>query len=104
LKATAKVRQSVNNLKSDWGQWLEKLINNTMKKSNNLIKVFTGTEASAILLKERLDEIGTSSLIKNDSSSAFFGVAPIVIDLYIQESDLKESEPLIREFIKNSNG
>jgi hypothetical protein len=74
-----------------------------MKKKNNLIKVFTGPEASTILLKARLEETGISALIKNDSSSAFFGASPPVIDLYIQESDLKDAEPVISEFIKRQD-
>jgi len=75
-----------------------------MKKADNLIKVFTGDEASAILLKSRLEETGVSALIKNDSSSAFFGAVPSVIDLYIQESDLKKAKPMISEFIKTDKG
>ena len=75
-----------------------------MKKADNLIKVFTGDEASATLLKSRLGQTGISALIKNDSSSAFFGAVSPVIDLYIQESDLENAKPLITEFFKNSNG
>jgi hypothetical protein len=50
-----------------------------------------------------LEETGISALIKNDSSSAFFGASPPVIDLYIQESDLKDAEPVISEFIKRQD-
>ena len=75
-----------------------------MKKTDNLIKVFTGDEASAILLKSRLEETGISALIKNDSSAAFFGAVPSVVDLYIQESDLMKAKPMISEFIKTDKG
>lgn len=74
-----------------------------MKRADNLIRVFTGDEASAILLKSRLEETGISALIKNDSSAAFFGAVPSVIDLFIQESDLKKAKPMITEFIKTDN-
>jgi len=42
-----------------------------MKTSNDLIKVYSGTEATVILIKSRLEETGISSIIKNDSSEAF---------------------------------
>lgn len=73
-----------------------------MKRTNNLIKVFIGEEVSAIFLKSRLEEIGISVLIKNDSGLAFYGGTPPSVDLYIQESDMKEAEPVISEFIRKS--
>ena len=73
-----------------------------MKEKSNLIKVFIGDEASAILLKSRLEKIGISSLIKNDSYSAPLGVAPLSVDLYIQNTDLMKAKPLITEFTKNT--
>ena len=75
-----------------------------MDRSGNLIKVFVGPEASAILLKSRLEEIGIAALIKNDSSTAFWGATPPAIDLYIEEADLTEAEPIIHEFIQDNNG
>ncbi|MCX6238726.1 MAG: DUF2007 domain-containing protein [Bacteroidia bacterium] len=73
-----------------------------MKKGNNLIRVFTGTEINADLLKDQLEEIGIAALVKNDYQSGisvgFVGGTPSSIDVYIQESDLKEAEPIINEF------
>ena len=71
----------------------------TMKKSAKLIKIFTGAEASVILLKKRLEDISVSALAKNDFSDAFLGVAPPLLDLYIKESDLSKAESLIKDFI-----
>ncbi|MBK9391477.1 MAG: DUF2007 domain-containing protein [Bacteroidetes bacterium] len=71
-----------------------------MKQSNRLIKVFVGTESSAMLLKSRLEEGGIESLIKNDSSLAYMGNVPAVVDLYIAESDLNKAAPVIDEFTK----
>jgi hypothetical protein len=77
-----------------------------MKKGNNLIRVFTGTEVLVILLKERLEEVGISALIKDDFQSGitvgFVGGVPSAIDLYIQESDLLEAEPIINEFVQDN--
>jgi hypothetical protein len=72
-----------------------------MEREDDLIKVFFGVEATALLLKGMLEEAGISVLIKNDSSSAFLGVLPQEVDLYIQEVDFADAEPIINEFIKN---
>jgi hypothetical protein len=68
-----------------------------MRKEENLIKVFSGPESSAILLKSRLDEKGISALIKNDSEDAFFGVTPRVVDLYVKSTDLKITMNTMRD-------
>ena len=77
-----------------------------MKNGNDLIRVFTGTEVLVYLLKERLEEVEISALIKDDFQSGltvgFVSGVPSAIDLYIQESDLKEAEPIINEFIQNN--
>ncbi|NEW84330.1 MAG: DUF2007 domain-containing protein [Mariniphaga sp.] len=77
-----------------------------MKNGNDLIRVFTGTEVLVYLLKERLEEVEISALIKDDYQSGltvgFVSGVPSAIDLYIQESDLKEAEPIINEFIQNN--
>ena len=67
----------------------------------NLFKVFTGSESSVIFLKSRLDEIGVESIIKNDSSDAFLGTAPQVVDLYISKRNLKKANPIIQSMIEN---
>lgn len=74
-----------------------------MKERNKLIKVYTGTEVTVILLKELLEEIGVSSTIQNNYKSGievgFVGSVISAIDLYIQQSDFDKAEPLIRNFI-----
>jgi len=58
------------------------------------------------LLKERLEEVEISALIKDDFQSGltvgFVSGVPSAIDLYIQESDLKEAEPIVNEFIQDN--
>lgn len=68
-----------------------------MEKEENLIKVFTGPQATAMLLMQRLEETGIKSLIKNDSGLGYLGAVPEVIDLYIFEEDLDKARPLIDE-------
>ncbi len=70
----------------------------TTHQKDNIVWIYTGTEASVLLLKARLEEAGITSLIKDDSSSAFLGVVPGVIDLYIEEKDVNAAKPIVDEF------
>jgi hypothetical protein len=74
-----------------------------MKEKNKLIKVYTGTEVTVILLKGLLEEIGVTSSIQNNYKSGievgFVGGVVSAIDLFIQQSDFEKAEPLIRDFI-----
>lgn len=68
-----------------------------MENEENLVKVFTGPEPTAMLLMQRLEETGIKSLIKNDSGLGYLGAVPAVIDLYIFEEDLEKARPLLDE-------
>lgn len=78
-----------------------------MEKSNELIRVFTGSEVSVILLQGELEEIGIGSIIQNDYQSGisggFLGGIPSAVDLFIQQLDFGRAEPLIKEFILKYN-
>jgi hypothetical protein len=73
-----------------------------MEAKEDLVKIYTDVEASVILLKARLQEVGITSMYKNDFSDAWIGTAPSMFTLYIQKSDFVTAEPLIRDFI-NTN-
>lgn len=73
-----------------------------MNENDNIIRVYSGTEASVIILREMLEEAGISSLVKNDSSSAFLGTVPGIVDLYIEEKDLISAGPLLDDFKKKN--
>lgn len=79
-----------------------------MKEKNQTARVFTGTELLVNLLKDELEQIGIPGMIQNDFNSGvvagFSGGTPSAIDLFIQESDLKKAEPIIREFIQRNKG
>lgn len=78
-----------------------------MKEESNLVRIFTGSEISVILLKGELEENGITALIQNDFQSGIFagfsGGVPSAVDLYIQESDLFQAEPIVNDFIQNTN-
>lgn len=73
-----------------------------MKNEDNLIRVFSGSEVSVILLKAKLEEAGVSAMIQNDFqsglSAGFAGSTPTGVDLYIREGDLALAEPILSEF------
>ena len=77
-----------------------------MKKENELIRVFTGSEVSVILLKGELEQIGIPSVMQNDFdaglSAGFGSGVPSAVDLYIKQSDLNKAESIINEFVKNN--
>jgi hypothetical protein len=77
-----------------------------MKQKDKLIRAYTGTEITVILLKGRLEEIGISSVIQNDYKSGinvgFVGGVQSAVDLFIQQSDYKKAEPVINEFIERN--
>lgn len=72
-----------------------------MKKDPTLISVYTGTESSVVLLKGRLERMGIASEIRNDSTAGTWGVVPDNIELFIEEANQKEAEPIINEFIRS---
>jgi hypothetical protein len=79
-----------------------------MKTKDTLIRIFTGTEISVITLKGRLEEIGVSSIIRNEYQLGvdvgFVGGVKSAVDLYIHQSDFNKAEQVITEFSrKNKN-
>jgi hypothetical protein len=74
-----------------------------MKGKNKLVKVYTGTELTVLLLKDLLEDIGVTSTIQNNYKSGievgFVGGVQSAIDLFIQQSDFETAELLIRDFI-----
>jgi hypothetical protein len=78
-----------------------------MEKGDELIRVFTGSEVSVIILQGELEEIGIGSIIQNDYVSGisvgFMGGTPTSVDLFIQSCDYLNAESLIREFIQKNN-
>ncbi len=78
-----------------------------MNQEDRILKVFTANEILINILKDELDTIGVSSLIKNDFQSGvmagFSGGTPSSVDLYILEDDYQKAEELISEFLKTND-
>lgn len=74
-----------------------------MKKSDNIVRIYTGTEITVNLLKDELEKVGVIGIVQNDfASGTSAGVAgnPSAIDLFIQESDLNKATPILTDFLK----
>jgi hypothetical protein len=50
------------------------------------------------MLKAKLDLAGIYAAIQNDSKDSFLRGAPAAVDLYIQQSDYKRADTIIKEF------
>ena len=78
-----------------------------MAKGTDLVRVFTGTEILVSLLKEDLENAGIAVYVKNDFQSGisvgFVGGVISAVDLYVQESDLDKTYPILNEFRKINN-
>ncbi|HEX2921687.1 MAG TPA: hypothetical protein VHO50_11040 [Bacteroidales bacterium] len=70
-----------------------------MNENKNLISVYSGTEASVLLLKGKLARMGIASEIRKDSNAGYWGVVPDNIELYIEKSNQEEAEPVITSFL-----
>lgn len=78
-----------------------------MAKGTDLVRVFTGTEILVSLLKEDLENAGIAVYVRNDFQSGisvgFVGGVISAVDLYVQESDLDKTYPILNEFRKINN-
>lgn len=74
-----------------------------MEEDKKLIRIYTGSEISAMLLKAELEEMGVSAMTQNDNisgiESSFVGNVRKETDLYIYESDYSKVEELVAEFV-----
>lgn len=66
-----------------------------------LVSVYTGTEASAHLLKGKLERIGIGAEIRKESNAGTWGVVPDNVELFIEADQKKDADAVIDDFIKN---
>jgi hypothetical protein len=66
-----------------------------------LMKVFSGSEILALALQAKIEEIGVSTVVKNNIQSATlggFGNLGQAVEVFIQETDFAKANPVIEEF------
>lgn len=65
-----------------------------------LIKIFSGNEILALSLQKKIEEIGVSTVIRNNNQA---NVIPSIqsdkaVELFIQEIDFGKANPVIEDF------
>lgn len=72
-------------------------------EEGKLIRIYSGSEVTALLLQEELEQAGVKSMIKNDFQSGvlagFSGGIASEVDLLIEENDLEKAEPVVSLFL-----
>jgi hypothetical protein len=66
-----------------------------------LMKIFSGSEILALALQAKIEEIGVSTIVKNNIQSANiagFGGSGQAVEVFIQEVDFGKANEVIEEF------
>jgi Putative prokaryotic signal transducing protein len=66
-----------------------------------LMKIFSGSEILALALQAKIEEIGVSTIVKNNIQSANiagFGGSGQAVEVFIQEVDFGKANAAIEEF------
>jgi hypothetical protein len=66
-----------------------------------LMKVFSGSEILAQALQQKIEEVGVTTVIKDNIQSARlggFGNSDLAVEVFIQETDFSKANPVIEEF------
>ena len=78
-----------------------------MRREEELVRIFTGSEVAVLILQGELEDIGIGSVVQNDYVSGisvgFIGGTPTSVDLFIQQYNLEKAQPLVNEFIEKNN-
>ena len=78
-----------------------------MKKENNFIDFYSGTEIAIMGLQRELETIGVTGIIQNDFRSGtlggFVGGTEDSIRFKIKESDLEKARPTLEAYQKLQN-
>ncbi len=74
-----------------------------MKEHDSIVRVFSGSEITALMIKARLEEAGIVAMIRNDFQSGvaagFFAGPPEDVDLFVSNEDLEAANPVIEEIL-----
>ena len=69
-----------------------------------LIKIFSGSEVLALVLQEKIQAVGVTTVKKDNIQSARlagFGTSGQAVELFIQETDFGKANPIIETFRLN---
>ena len=64
-----------------------------------LMKIFSGDEASAIFLQEKIEEAKIATVIRNNNQiTSNITTSSKPVELFIQETDFGKASPIIEDF------
>ena len=64
-----------------------------------LMKIFSGDEASAIVLQEKIEEANIATVIRNNNQiTSNITTSSKPVELFIQETDFGKANPIIEDF------
>ncbi len=64
-----------------------------------LIKIFSGDEATAILLQEKIEEVNIYVKVRNNNQITSLSTSNVKpVELFIQETDFGKANPIIDDF------
>lgn len=66
-----------------------------------LMKIYSGSEILAQALRQKIEEIGITTVIKDNIQSARlagFGNSDLAVEVFIQEIDYGKAHPIIEKF------
>lgn len=63
------------------------------------MKIFSGDEASAIVLQEKIEEANIATVIRNNNQiTSNITTSSKPVELFIQETDFGKANPIIEDF------
>lgn len=66
------------------------------------MKLFSGDEALALKLQEKIEAIGVNTVIRNNNQANVIKTsAKKAVELFIQETDFHKANPIVEEFRLN---
>lgn len=74
-----------------------------MKEHDSIVRIFSGSEVTALMIKARLEEAGIVTMIRNDFQSGvaagFYAGPPADVDLFVSDEDLAAANLIIPEIL-----
>lgn len=74
-----------------------------MESKEHSVKVFSGTEKEAMDLRKKLEDHSIPAKIRNEvqdkEPEGMRGTPPANVNLFVNNSDIRKADPLIKDFL-----
>ena len=75
-----------------------------MESNEHSVKVFSGTEKEAKDLRKKLEEHSIPAKIRDEvedkEPEGLRGTPPAIVNLFVNGSDIRKADPLIKDFLE----